>query len=345
VKSEGSQVSSRRTLADATKRFLADHGGFDQAGKYRGDSEYSTYRKYRGILGRLVSFCEARDIRALEDVDVEGLEDFRRSRLVERVTWKGERQGLVTFFGYCVSHKWIATNPAKELKVVRNLKPNEVVPYTLQEESQILEACTRIGAGRDNGSGLRYEQLRARAMVLVLRHTALRISDVSTLRKDAVSWDQAGSTWRVFLRTQKTGEPVFLPIPHSLKLILDALPLPRNAAQDCPFYFWNGHTSRRAVVGIAERTLSAVFKKSGVKDAHAHRYRHTLATRLLEQGATFEQVADILGNSPAVVRKHYGKWSPGRQNNIDRLMMAHFETMLDTIPVTPQSPENSGAVN
>ena len=42
------------------------------------------------------------------------------------------------------------------------------------------------------------------------------------------------------------------------------------------------------MVGIAERTLSAVFKKSGVKGAHAHRYRHTLATRLLEQGATFE---------------------------------------------------------
>jgi site-specific recombinase XerD len=106
--------------------------------------------------------------------------------------------------------------------------------------------------------------------------------------------------------------------------------VPRNGAQDCPYFFWNGETSRRAVVGIAERTLSAVFKKSGVKDAHAHRYRHTLATRLLEQGATFEQVADILGNSPAVVRKHYGKWSPGRQNNIDRLMMAHFDTMLDT---------------
>jgi site-specific recombinase XerD len=214
------------------KRFLVDHGGFDQAGKYRGDSEYSTYRKYRGILSRLVSFCEARGIRALEDVAVEGLEDFRRSRLVERVTWKGERQGLVTFFGYCLRHNWTATNPAKELKVVRNLKPNEVVPYTLQEESQILEACTQIGGGRRDGSGLRYEQLRARAMVLLLRHTALRISDVSTLRKDAVSWDPAGSTWRVCLRTQKTGEPVFLPIPPSLKLILDALPQPRNAAQD-----------------------------------------------------------------------------------------------------------------
>jgi len=110
---------------------------------------------------------------------------------------------------------------------------------------------------------------------------------------------------------------------------------------------FSGTAKRRGVrvVGIAERTLSAVFTKSGVKDAHAHRYRHTLATRLLEQGATFEQVAEILGSSPAVVRKHYGKWYPGRQNNIDRLMMAHFETMLDTIPVSPQSHEKMEAIN
>jgi integrase len=127
---------------------------------------------------------------------------------------------------------------------------------------------------------------------------------------------------------------VFLPLPEDLRLILDAVPLPRYAAQDCPYYFWNGVTSRRAIVGIAERTLAAVFKKSGVKKARAHRFRHTLATRLLGQGATFEQIADILGNSPAVVRKHYGKWSKGRQDNIDRLMLAHFKTAPATVPVT-----------
>lgn len=130
-----------------------------------------------------------------------------------------------------------------------------------------------------------------------------------------------------------------------MKLALDALPVPRNAPKDCPYYFWNGHTSRRAVVGIAERAMAAVFNKSGVKDAHAHRYRHTLATRLLEQGATFEQVADILGNSPGVVRKHYGKWSKGRQENIDRLMFAHFQTASVTAPVTNLSHEKTGAVN
>jgi integrase len=63
-----------------------------------------------------------------------------------------------------------------------------------------------------------------------------------------------------------------------------------------------------------------VFKISGVVSAQAHRFRHTLATELLGRGATFEEVADILGNSPEIVRKHYGKWSPARQSRIDDLM-------------------------
>jgi integrase len=130
-------------------------------------------------------------------------------------------------------------SPARELKPPRNLKPNEVVPYTLQEESQILAACDQIGGGKYNRSGARYEQLRAQAMVMHFRHTALRVSDVCTFRKDAVSWDQENATWRILLRTQETGDPVYLPIPESLKMALDAVPLPRGAAQDCPYYFWN----------------------------------------------------------------------------------------------------------
>ena len=65
-----------------------------------------------------------------------------------------------------------------------------------------------------------------------------------------------------------------------------------------------------------------MFKKSGVKRAHAHKFRHTLATELLGQGATCEDVADILGNSPAIIRKHYAKWTAARQARIDSLMEA-----------------------
>jgi integrase len=281
----------------------------------------------------LHAFCDAEGISKLGDLNVDALEDYQRTRKVSPVTWKVELQALRTFFGYLVNRKWIVTNPARELKSPRNVRPNEVVPYNLREESEILAACDRIGGAMYKRVGAVYERLRARAMVLLLRHTALRISDVCTLRKDAISWDEENSTWRVLLRTQKSGEPVFLPVPEGLKFILDALPSPRNASQDSAYFFWNGHTAKRAVVGIAERTLAAVFKRSGVKRAHAHRFRHTLATRLLEQGATFDQVADILGNSPAVVRKHYSKWSKGRQANIDRLMFAYFQTAPITVPV------------
>ena len=138
----------------------------------------------------LRAFCDAEGISELADVDIDVLEDFRRTRKIGSVTWKVELQALRTFFGYCVSRKWIATNPAKELKAPRNIKPNEVVPYTLREESEILAACDRIGGAKYQRTGAVYERLRARAMVLLLRHTALRISDVCTLRKDAVSWDQ-----------------------------------------------------------------------------------------------------------------------------------------------------------
>ena len=41
-------------------------------------------------------------------------------------------------------------------------------------------------------------------------------------------------------------------------------------------------------------------------------------------------MADILGNSPDIVRKHYGKWSIARQSRIDELM--------ECVYITPEMP-------
>src|SRR5215471_18950223 len=49
-------------------------------------------------------------------------------------------------------------------------------------------------------------------------------------------------------------------------------------------------------------------------------FRHTLATEVLELGGTFEDAADILGDSEAIVRKHYAKWSARRQARISDLL-------------------------
>ena len=87
-------------------------------------------------------------------------------------------------------------------------------------------------------------------------------------------------------------------------------------------FFWYGNTTKRAVIGTAQRTLAAVFAKSGVEGAHAHRFRHTLVTEILARGGSEQDAADILGISAAIVRKHYSKWSQARQQRITRLFQA-----------------------
>jgi len=206
---------------------------------------------------------------------------------------------------------WCPENVAKRIKSPRNIKPNDVEPFSTAEVNAIIKACDAIG--RDP-----FERLRARAMILTLRYPALRIGDVALLGRERISKD--GGRWRIFLRTEKSDKPVFLPIPAELKAAFDLVPLPRGCGEDSRWFFWNGISSERTMKGIAERSLAAVFKASLVPHAHAHRFRHTLATELLGKGASFEEVADILGNSPEVVRKHYAKWSPARQSRIDDLM-------------------------
>jgi len=180
-------VSSPMPLSEASERFLKTHGEIGVDGKFRGDSEYGTWKKYRCALRFLLLFCNHAGVKTLAGVTIEVLEDYRGTRSLGKVSWKVERQMLITFFGFCVKRKWISANPAKDLQSPRNIKPNEMTPYTPQEEIIILAACGRIGGETYNRSGARYEQLRARAMVLLLRHTALRISDVATLGKDRLS--------------------------------------------------------------------------------------------------------------------------------------------------------------
>ncbi len=74
------------------------------------------------------------------------------------------------------------------------------------------------------------------------------------------------------------------------------------------FHRWKGKYDEIHIKTVGE-TLRALFRKSGVADAHSHRFRHTLATEILAKGGTIEAVANILGDAPPTVKHHYSKWS------------------------------------
>lgn len=109
-----------------------------------------------------------------------------------------------------------------------------------------MAACNSIGGGKYHQSGTNYDQRRARGMIMLHRHTALRISDVATFPKEAVSWDQDNKMWRIRVRTQKSGEPVYLPIPET------------------PNYYWTRHRYR----GTLPRTVPITSGVAGYNSSH-----------------------------------------------------------------------------
>lgn len=270
-----------------------------------------TQRNYQRTLRFLESFAEAHGIADLPEMDLEMIDLFRAVRPINALTWTKELQILRHFFKHCHVREWIEKNPAALVDMPKNVKPAPREPDTPKEVARIVGACEFIGRNV-------YERLRARAMVLLLRYTALRVSDVATLARDRIR------NGEIHLYTAKNGKPVRLPIHPDLQAALDILPTPRAAGPDCRYYFWSGHGTKRAMVRDATRTLAVVFNASGVKKAHAHRFRHTLATEILEMGGTIDEAADILGNSPAIIRKHYAKWSLRRQERISGLMRRVF---------------------
>jgi integrase len=149
---------------------------------------------------------------------------------------------------------------------------------------------------------------------LLLRYTGLRISDVATLRRDKVRNEH------IHLYTLKNGKPVFLPIPDLVLDALGSLATPKGTVGESEYFFWSGNGTTRALIRSLTRTMTRVFKISGVPGAHAHRFRHTLATVLLEKGWTTEDVAIVLGSTPNIIHKHYAQWSTQRQERITSLV-------------------------
>lgn len=59
-----------------------------------------------------------------------------------------------------------------------------------------------------------------------------------------------------------------------------------------------------------KRAWQRACQRAGVNDVRIHDLRRTAASWMLQKGATFAQVAAVLGDTEEMVRKHYGKFSP-----------------------------------
>jgi integrase len=274
-----------------------------------------TKRKYNRILSCLIDFCEKESIHYVDAVHVEAMDRYALWRAKGGWAWIKEIELLRQFFEFSRDREWTTKNPPRSLKRPILREANDIVPYTPEEIIAIIAACDQFGRTS-------YERRRARAMILLMRYAGLRISDVVTLSRDHIKGT------RLQKRAVKNHRLIRVELPPVVLTALELLPHPKAAAQDNRRFFSKDSGLLRSLVKGAWRTSAAVFERSGVKKAHPHRFRHTLASELLGKGGTYEEVAAILGDSPATIRRYYAKWTDEYQSRQDALIRKIHDTNL-----------------
>ena len=286
----------RIATKDAVAKYLAD-------AQARGLKDASL-TKFREVLERrLLEFAEGRGYRTLKQLDVEALREFRATWSYAPITAQKRLEHLRAFFRFCVDSDWLEKNPALAVKSGK-VQHVPKVPFSDEEMARILAACRRTPKKSKWGSNMKKRVL---AMALLLRYSGLRISDASVLERERLAAD------RIFIYTQKTGTPVWVPVPQSVSKALAKCP-----NHNPKFFFWSGVGKRTTAVNVWQETFQKVFARARVPNAHIHRFRHTFAVSLLQKGVSIEIVSVLLAHSSIrVTERHYAPWVKARQEQLE----------------------------
>jgi integrase/recombinase XerD len=315
------------TIKDACELFVRDA----QARNLREKTIY----KYRLLFGQLEKFSCDSGLRFLKEIDAPTLRTFR-------TTWKDgnlaalkKLERLRTFFRFAVSSKWIAENPAADLKSPR-VSARPTMPFTHDEMMRILRASDDLYgiASLHSKPNLR----RLRALVLLLRYSGMRIGDAVSCSVERLN----GS--KLLLYTQKTGVPVYCPLPEFVVRVLREIH-PTSER----YFFWTGTSKLQTATGDWQAKLKTLFEKAKLLDGHAHRFRDTFAVELLLAGVPIERVSILLGHaSIRITEKHYAPWVRARQEQAEadvRRAWAQDPVALLQTKGTPEVHQEPSAVN
>jgi integrase/recombinase XerD len=182
-----------------------------------------------------------------------------------------------------VSSGWLPANPAKGIKPPK-ARPKPTLPFSDHEWEKIIWALDSYGEIHPQSPVLVRKQLKA--LVLVMRHSGIRISETVDLRQDSIDADG-----RLFLYQAKTGSPVCVPLSP---VVIEAL---KEADSGNPYYFWSNVGTVTTALTHWQSRLKKIFNIAGIPDAHSHRFRDTFSVDLLSKVVSPETVSQLLGHT------------------------------------------------
>lgn len=282
------------TIDEAVKKFLEEAVARKLAG--------TTIKKRRELLeGKLLPYCKHRGYRQIRQLNVDALRAFRQTWKYSPLSAVKRLEYLRAFLRFCNESGWVESNPAQTLKQTK-VTHRPTMPFDADEMVRIFDAAERVADKGRFGPQIR-------TMVLLLHYSGLRIQDAACLARSRLLGD------KLFLYPQKTGTPVYCPLPPQVVAALATVP---NGHED--HFFWDRKSTPESVVKSWDRVFAGVFAaaKPPIKKGHPHRFRDTFAVSLLTKGVSLEHVSKLLGHSSIkVTERHYSPWVKARQDQLE----------------------------
>jgi integrase/recombinase XerD len=294
--------SDRKTVAEAVELFLS--------AKRSDGLNANGLDKLTRELGRLEKYLTERSKFFPAEIDLATLIEYRATwekHYPSSATRSQVQARLRRFLRFCQDAGWLERVP--RLSPIKVDEP-PTLPLSEKQYKTLLETIPKTFEGE--------KAARVRALVQLMRHSALAIRDAVTLERNEIQRDQRKKITRVTTARQKTGTHVSVPLPPNVAAEVVAV---RNDGQHV---FWSGNGLETSAVTNWQHDLRALFRAAFGQDTNftPHCLRDTAAVSWLAAGVPLEEVSKLLGHSSIkTTEKSYAPWVRERQDKLDSLVM------------------------
>lgn len=230
-----------------------------------------TLRRYEYVISRFLKSVNM-PTTEISVFDIRNYLSAEKKRGISDATLEGIRQIFSGYFGWLHRESIITKNPMKNIGAIKSVKKVKDTFSDVDMELMKKQCKTK----------------RDIALITFLFSTGCRIGEVVALNRNSVDFQLLevkvlgkGNKERIVYLDQLSA------------MFLQKYLEERTDDDECLFRSKKGVRLQDESV---RKMLKTIERKSGVEHVHPHKFRRTLATRLIKHGMPIEKVAEILGH-------------------------------------------------
>ena len=242
--------------------------------------------KYYSVTIATTLSAIQKDIRHINTDDLrEYLTEYQNGKHASKVTIDNIRRILSSFFSWLEDEDYIVKSPVRRIHKVKSTSTIKEI-YSDESLETMRDNCVTI---------------RDLAIIDMLASTGMRVGEMVLLNREDVDFQEREC---VVLGKGDKERPVYFDARSKLHLqqYLD------SRIDDNPALFVSLKAPyNRLKIGGVEVRIRELGRRLGIKKAHPHKFRRTLATTVIDKGMPIEQLQMLLGHARIDTTLMYAK--------------------------------------